>query len=1033
LYNGALPLILNLEFVNDMRRLQWFPFAPRMTQGLLPGILCAVLVSGASVLGWLRGLERSALDALFHVRGSRYPSPAIVIVVADDATVARFDRWPLPRRVYADVVHRLHQAGVKTIAFDLLFPTSSYFSAEDDAAFIRACREAKNVIQAAAYHVPSPYNPALPVNVPASKHLLPWRFRLTDRNARAHPADWMTSALPALQASAPAIGHVNVYPERDGTLRQIPHLVRYRDSVYPSLALAAAAHFLDLTPHDIVAANDTIHVAGRNVPLDPDGETWINWAGANDTFPTFSINQLIDGRVPPEQLKGRIVLIGTTAAGTFEHRATPFSPMQPATELQANAIDDILMNRPLYVATAPTQWLLLFLFAMLAGVLTAPRRALAGTLWILALCFSLSLVSLLALSLANFFLPVVAPLLAGALTYAAVTAGNYRREWEANWRTDAAIATLAHGGELMASGRDREQLISVIHQTAREALGASKVFLVLEPTGNDTLSEVARRVADGRQAVFWPSRNAPSSTQVLKTADASAQRDDRCARHEEQGQAPNDIPDALFKQLCDGVETAQARKRPGLRDGLRTVVAAPLPRSAGDFDAVDGGGDTTASPASVLVAVGRREGGAFTARDATLLQTLAEQAVLALNNLEYYERLRGRVELANRDLRGAYRILMEQSAKLTAAVESIDDALIISDENGRAIFVNAACERVLPDAALTLGEDVAATLHRSGLDDLAGLFDAAATQASRRDDSKLTCEVVIESNSGNDYATSRRILAAQLTPLIGRQPNRADDGDVERSSFESSLLGAMLVVADVTAQRELDKMKTDFVSYVAHELRTPLTTILGYASLLHGRNGRFPTEQQGEMAGAIMQHCSRLNRMITELLDISRVESGHALALRRERFDLAELCERVLANQRTVLDDPATFTLQLQCDRRPVIISADVDRLEQIVTNLISNAIKYSLDGGVVTITLKESDGNVILRVTDTGMGMTPEQQRQLFQKFYRTQEAQALGIKGTGLGLYLVKQLVEAHNGSIEVASQQGLGTTFTVCLPRS
>ncbi len=110
----------------------------------------------------------------------------------------------------------------------------------------------------------------------------------------------------------------------------------------------------------------------------------------------------------------------------------------------------------------------------------------------------------------------------------------------------------------------------------------------------------------------------------------------------------------------------------------------------------------------------------------------------------------------------------------------------------------------------------------------------------------------------------------------------------------------------------------------------------------------------------------------------------------------------------------------------------DPDRLEQVVTNLVSNAVKYSPDGGAVTVALEESDADVVLRVADSGMGMTPEQQAHLFQRFYRTPEAQARGIQGTGLGLYLVKQLVEAHGGHIEVASEPGRGSIFTVSLPK-
>jgi signal transduction histidine kinase len=162
----------------------------------------------------------------------------------------------------------------------------------------------------------------------------------------------------------------------------------------------------------------------------------------------------------------------------------------------------------------------------------------------------------------------------------------------------------------------------------------------------------------------------------------------------------------------------------------------------------------------------------------------------------------------------------------------------------------------------------------------------------------------------------------------------------------------MLVVADITAQRELDSMKSDFVSYVAHELRTPLTTILGYASLLDEDTGDYTVAMRGEMANAIMRHCRRLNRMIGELLDVSRIEAGRPIPLRLEAVDAAALCTGVLDGTRATLNDQQSIELVLECEDRPLFVCADADRLEQIVTNLVSNAVKYSPRGGTVTLSL---------------------------------------------------------------------------------
>jgi signal transduction histidine kinase len=370
--------------------------------------------------------------------------------------------------------------------------------------------------------------------------------------------------------------------------------------------------------------------------------------------------------------------------------------------------------------------------------------------------------------------------------------------------------------------------------------------------------------------------------------------------------------------------------------------------------------------------VGRRDGQIFTERDAAFVETLARQAALALEHLQYYEMLRGKVELANRDLREAYDLLLEQSVKLTAAVESIDNALIVADERGRVIFANAASERILGRASPALGQDIAEALRTSGQHQLALLVDELdeSNAAREADDAPLSREVVCDNASEitSDSAgaetepaeTAHRVLSVNVTRLLG----------------SDRLLGKMLVVADVTAQRELDNMKSDFVSYVAHELRTPLTTILGYASLLDEDTGDYTVSMRGEMASAIMRHCRRLNRMISELLDVSRLEAGRQLSLHLEAVDVVTLCERVLDGTRAMIGDYQKLQLVFECEQRELEVWADADRLEQVITNLISNAVKYSPDGGTVTLRLQERDEFVEIMVQDTGMGLSPSSSR---------------------------------------------------------
>jgi signal transduction histidine kinase/CHASE2 domain-containing sensor protein len=1015
-----------------MQRFAPFRLAPRVWQGLLLGLLCALVMRGVLALGWFENFDRVALDTLFRLRGLRNPHPAIVLVVADDATVATADRWPLPRHLYAQIIDRLHQSGAKTIGLDVLLSTPS-FHRTDDHQLVVASRDAGRVVQAMAFFVPTAPQVAVP-NSGSESSLLPQRFSATDRNGRCRSAPWVSAPLTVLQEAAPLLGHINVYPERDGALRRIPHLIRYRGGIYPSLAMACATHFLGKTPRDIVALPDKVLLAGREIPIDAEAETWINWSGGNGTFPTFSFEDVLSGRVDPEVFKDRVVLIGTTAAGSFEHRPTPFSPLQPAIEMQASALNDILLDRPLLMPQNWVQEALLLLFCILAGVLVAPRRALAGTFVLLALSAVLWIAALLLFAVYDYYLPVGAPVFSGLLTFAVMAVWNYRRAWEESWRADSAVATLARGGALLASGRDRESLQQVILDTARDALHAQQVLWIAPDESNSLRRELFDTIFAGGQAIVWPAGEGTTSTStdphpgsVMQRVHLVHRNSKPRSRGGEDAGAPttaSELSDQL-EALCRQLENEAPHGRKVL---AHSVVAAPLSRTQSTFRDDDSTADLSRG---VLVAVGREDGGWFVPRDAILLETLAEQAALALENLEYYEQLSGRVEIANRKLREAYEIVFEQSVQLSAAVESIDDALIVTNERGNAVYINASARTILREATPEVGDSVPEVLYQNNLSELAVLFDVLPSVARRTlimDSSRLEEQVVKvrrevtwqatpSSNSPDEPPEiSTAIWSAQFVPLLGEH---------------GRMLGALLVVADVTAQRELDKMKTDFVGYVAHELRTPLTTILGYASLLQGASDKIPDEQKGVMMGSIIQHCKRLNRMISELLDVSRLEAGNVLALRYEPLDIAGMAERVLEEHRAATSRP-DLHWDFRTVQRPLLAQLDSDRMEQVLNNLLSNASKYSPDGGTVTVEVEQDEEDVFLRVRDTGMGMTPEQQANLFQKFYRTRDAQLRGIKGTGLGLFLVKQLVEAHNGRIDVESAAGQGTTFTLTLPK-
>jgi signal transduction histidine kinase len=229
------------------------------------------------------------------------------------------------------------------------------------------------------------------------------------------------------------------------------------------------------------------------------------------------------------------------------------------------------------------------------------------------------------------------------------------------------------------------------------------------------------------------------------------------------------------------------------------------------------------------------------------------------------------------------------------------------------------------------------------------------------------------------------------------------------------------------AIQEANRLKTEFVSMVSHELRTPLTSIQGYAELL--REDQCITEEQHETLTIIKKNSDRLLGLVNDLLDLSRMEAGK-LDLHRASLDLTRLIPEVVGSLRPLIDAKQQ-RLKLDLGEALPAVWADQDRVTQILTNLISNAHKYTLAEGSITVAARRDDGFVRVDVSDTGIGLSPEDQARLFTKFFRAHERSPQAGGGTGLGLVICRLLVELHGGRITVSSASGQGSTFSFSLP--
>src|SRR5499433_4055091 len=229
------------------------------------------------------------------------------------------------------------------------------------------------------------------------------------------------------------------------------------------------------------------------------------------------------------------------------------------------------------------------------------------------------------------------------------------------------------------------------------------------------------------------------------------------------------------------------------------------------------------------------------------------------------------------------------------------------------------------------------------------------------------------------------------------------------------------------AIQEANRLKSEFVSMVSHELRTPLTSIQGYAELM--LEDEQITEEQRESLTLVKKNADRLLGLINDLLDLSRIEAGR-VDLHRTSLDLACLIPEVARSLRPLIEAKRQ---QLKLDLGDALpaVWADANRVTQILTNLISNAHKYTLVDGSITVAARPDDGFVRVDVSDTGIGLSPEDQAQLFTKYFRAHDRLSQATSGTGLGLVITRLLVELHGGRITVSSAPGQGSTFSFSLP--
>ena len=370
----------------------------------------------------------------------------------------------------------------------------------------------------------------------------------------------------------------------------------------------------------------------------------------------------------------------------------------------------------------------------------------------------------------------------------------------------------------------------------------------------------------------------------------------------------------------------------------------------------------------VLGVDNRKAGLELDEHDATVMMAMADYAAIAIVN----------AQLLNRS--------EAERRKLETILLQTENAVIVVDTDHRILVMNKAAQEAFNVQGDFIGRSVV-----EAIDDpkLLALIREPGISVKREE---------IEVSDG-------RIFNAVKSPIRG--------------------VGQAVVMHDISHLKELDRIKSEFVTTVSHDLRSPLTAILGYVELIE-RAGP-TTSQQDEFISRIKLSVEQITNLVSDLLDLGRIEAG--LDSTHEETPISVLARYAVESMR-VPAEAKGLSMELDVDDDLPMVNGDPIRLRQMIGNLLENAVKYTPSGGQVCLEANSEDSQIILRVLDDGPGIPPSDQPYLFDKFYRASNIPA-DVPGTGLGLSIVKSIVDHHNGRIWVDSQMGEGTVFTVVLP--
>jgi len=942
------------------------------------------------------GLQLQAQDWLMRTRGSLAAPDDIAIVAIDEPSIARLGRFPWARSRMARALDIIARGQPKVIALDILY--SELTTAVDDEALAAAIARAGNVVTAA---------------------------QLIDSGDNSTPIAWL-EPLPAIKMASAGIGHSNVLTDTDGVARDL--LLNEVDNygvILPALAVETIRVADRVTPDRVRQVPNGIIVGDRFIRAQPAVSTpmgirssgapstvvradrmIIDYSGSTESFAqyTYSFADVLDGRVPPEKLRAKIVLIGATASSLGDHVASPFTHLEsdggnqngtfvPGVQVLANAVDTILRAR--FYRETP-DWLALVCSALVASLIVGLLAIAQGRFETIKQVGAVVvfLGALLLSSYASFkywlIVPPLVPMLVSFIVATPLTL--LRRTLAASVNLDTSIAELSCEGEeftLSPQGISVPDFYPVPADLIAEITGATSVAILAQLKRKNGKADYRIVAQQGLPLTFAEDGWVPRGAALAFTA-ASQTPSTNAVAHEE--------PAAKYFQIQKDVGEGSAMRALALR----------LARD-GDHPAVD------------TLFLGYPQGQPPTDESLLLCTEIASDYIANLNGSQFHLqmdqsgveanrrnplwRLPHGIEWKSRAVAALQDRLMQWLHFVDRALRSVEDGLIVAGIDGNILFANRSAGQVFG-----ISEDA---LRGSNL------FARLNSRVKCLDKRETLVRLLV------DRAPVERELEIGDPPArryMIRLSHVSDGPGVSGRAF-----GLVASFSDVTKQNQLQQLKDDVMSLVTHELRTPLTAIQGFSELL--LTFEPDLEQQRRMHLAMNEQAKRMAHLIDDYLDIARLEAGMR-PVRLTRVCIPELIEHTVS----LLDALATGRdiklVRRFLDDSPWV-QVDSDLIARAVTNLVANAIKFGPHDSKVFITTRTSSSALIIEVSDEGPGILPEDLIHVFEKFYRAPSVGGDGPPGTGLGLTLVREIAELHHGRATVESIRGKGSIFTLCLP--